>query len=73
LLEKITGEPAIVLGIGTEASEYNRLAPSLVLGPGTIDQAHKPGERIAVDALLRAVMLYKGVAEHFAADRLTPA
>jgi acetylornithine deacetylase/succinyl-diaminopimelate desuccinylase-like protein len=66
LLENITSQQAIVLGIGTEASEYSRLAPSLILGPGNIDQAHKPGERIAVDALLRAVTLYRYLAKALA-------
>lgn len=61
-LEKAAGSKAIVMGLGTEASEYTKLAPTLVIGPGRIEDAHKPSEAIAIDALDAAVDLYRRIA-----------
>jgi acetylornithine deacetylase len=61
-LEAIVGTAAIVMGLGTEASEFSKLAPALVLGPGRIEDAHRPSETIAVAALHRAVELYRRIA-----------
>ncbi|MBB4427579.1 acetylornithine deacetylase [Bradyrhizobium sp. CIR48] len=62
-VEAIIGDTATVVGFGTEASEYTRLAPSLVLGPGCVDQAHKPGERIPIGDIRRAQVLYSELAQ----------
>ncbi len=55
---EVTGQPATVAGLGTEASELKVLAPVIVLGPGWIEHAHKPTEHIAVAELERAVGIY---------------
>jgi acetylornithine deacetylase len=55
---ELSGQPATVAGLGTEASELKVLAPVIVLGPGWIEDAHKPTERIAIAELERAVGIY---------------
>jgi acetylornithine deacetylase len=43
------------LSFGTEAGFFQRVGiPSIVCGPGSIEQAHKPDEWIAIDQLERA-------------------
>lgn len=56
--EQVSGRPATVAGLGTEASELKALAPVIVLGPGRIEDAHKPTEHIAITELERAVGVY---------------
>jgi acetylornithine deacetylase len=55
------------MGIGTEASEYSRMAPSLILGPGSIDVAHKPAESISIRELQEAVGIYERIARELPA------
>lgn len=62
MAEEITGRRAGVLGLGTEASEYKKVAPPLILGPGAIDQAHKPDERISIAKLLSSLDIYVALA-----------
>lgn len=62
-LEGIVGGRARVMGLGTEASEYNRLAPTLVFGPGDLDDAHRPGEGIEVAQLEAGMDAYVRIAE----------
>ena len=60
------------MGIGTEASEYSRMAPSLILGPGDIDVVHKPAESISIRELQEAVGIYERIAKelpHCCKDR----
>ena len=45
-MERTIGRKARVMGIGTEASEYSRMAPLLILGPGDIDVGHPRGDRL---------------------------
>jgi acetylornithine deacetylase len=66
-MEKIIGRKARVMGLGTEASEYSRMAPSLILGPGNIDVAHKPAESISVRELQEAVGIYGRIAKELPA------
>ena len=54
----ISGQLPIVAGLGTEASELKTLAPTIVFGPGRIEDAHKPEERIDLAELRRAVAMY---------------
>jgi len=61
-METIAGGKARVMGIGTEASVYNGMAPSLVFGPGDIDVAHKPAESISIRELEEAVGVYQRIA-----------
>jgi acetylornithine deacetylase len=62
-MEQIIGRNARVMGLGTEASEYSRMAPCLILGPGDIDVAHKPAESISIRELEEAVGIYRRIAE----------
>jgi acetylornithine deacetylase len=66
-MERIIGRKARVMGLGTEASEYSRMAPSPILGPGDIDVAHKPAESISIRELQEAVGLYQRIARELPA------
>lgn len=63
LVERVSGRPARVAGLGTEASELKVLAPTVVIGPGRIEDAHKPGEHIDLAQLAQAVGLYRRLIE----------
>jgi acetylornithine deacetylase len=53
---------------GTEAGLFQAGGtPSVVIGPGSIDQAHKPDEFIAVDELARCCAFIDRLIEHCAA------
>jgi acetylornithine deacetylase len=56
---RISGQPPAVAGLGTEASELKALAPTIVMGPGRIEDAHRPGEKIDLAELQRSVDLYR--------------
>jgi acetylornithine deacetylase len=62
LVEGIAGRTAGVAALGTEASEYKKVAPTLIIGPGYIDHSHKPSEHIRVADLERAVDLFASIA-----------
>lgn len=50
--EEFTGAAAKAVAFGTEAAFYQRLGMDVViLGPGSIAQAHQPDEYLALDAL----------------------
>jgi acetylornithine deacetylase len=66
-LERIVGGRARVMGLGTEASEYSRVAPSLIFGPGDLDDAHKPSEGIEISQLSTAEDAYVRIAEQLPA------
>jgi acetylornithine deacetylase/succinyl-diaminopimelate desuccinylase-like protein len=52
---------------GTDASELSALAPCVVLGPGDIAVAHRPGEHVSLAELAAAVPLFTRLAEAVAA------
>ena len=64
--ESVLGIRATVAGLGTEASEYSKLAPCLVFGPGDIDHAHKPTEYIDLRQLEASTGLYRRLARELA-------
>jgi acetylornithine deacetylase len=66
-MEQILGRKACVMGLGTEASEYSRMAPSLIVGPGDIDVCHKPAESISIRELREAVGIYQRIAKELPA------
>jgi acetylornithine deacetylase len=66
-MEQILGRKARVMGLGTEASEYSRMAPSLIVGPGDIDVCHKPAESISIKELHEAVGIYQRIAKELPA------
>lgn len=56
------------VAFGTEAGLYQAGGtPSVVIGPGSIDQAHKPDEFIAMDELARCCAFLDRLIEHCAA------
>ena len=61
---RATGAPrAITVPYGTEAECYQNYMDALVLGPGSIDQAHTVGEWIAIEQLQEAVEVYTRLIE----------
>ena len=62
-----TGAAATTVPFGTDASELQILAPCLILGPGSITAAHRPGESVSLAALTAAVPIIMRLAEAVAA------
>ncbi|WP_291298365.1 M20/M25/M40 family metallo-hydrolase [Elioraea sp.] len=62
-----TGLPAKTAPYGTDASELQAIAPCIVLGPGDVGQAHKPGEGIPLAELEAAPAQLLALAERVAA------
>ncbi len=52
---------------GTDASILQALAPCVVLGPGSIADAHTPAEQVSLSALAGAVPVFMRIAERAAA------
>ncbi len=50
-IEKLVGHSAQTVNYSTEAPYLNQIAPTIVLGPGSIEQAHQPDEFISMDFL----------------------
>jgi len=63
----VTGRPATTAPYGTDASELQALAPCIVLGPGDVAEAHRPGEGMAVADLAAAPAMLVALAERIAA------
>ncbi|QSX30317.1 acetylornithine deacetylase [Shewanella cyperi] len=60
LVEALSGNEAQVVNYSTEAPYIQRLGcQTLVLGPGSIEQAHQPDEYLAMDQLKPTVELLK--------------
>ena len=56
LVEELTGHASQAAGFATEAPFFKGLGlETLIMGPGSIDQAHQPDEYIALDQLEPAV------------------
>lgn len=62
-----SGQPSQTAPFGTDASILQSIAPCVVMGPGDIGVAHKPGEAVRVDELVAAVPLFQALAERMAA------
>jgi acetylornithine deacetylase/succinyl-diaminopimelate desuccinylase-like protein len=58
LCTELSGRPALRAPYGTDAVVLQDLAPCVVLGPGSIDTAHTPAERVRVADLAAAVPLF---------------
>jgi acetylornithine deacetylase/succinyl-diaminopimelate desuccinylase-like protein len=68
LAVEITGEAPATAPYGTDASELQGIAPCVVLGPGDIAAAHRPGESVRIADLAAAVPVFMRLAERLAAD-----
>jgi acetylornithine deacetylase/succinyl-diaminopimelate desuccinylase-like protein len=59
----VAGQPTRTVPFGTDAAMLQKLAPCLVLGPGTIAEAHKPDESVSIDDLVAGVKLFEAMAK----------
>ena len=56
MAEKLTGHTAEAVAFGTEAPFFQALeTETIILGPGSIDQAHQPNEFIALDQIPKGI------------------
>jgi acetylornithine deacetylase len=62
----VTGQPATTAPFGTDASILQEIAPCVVMGPGDIGVAHKPGEAVRIAELVAAVPVFQALATRMA-------
>lgn len=66
LAESASGADAQAVAFGTEAPFYKALGiDTIVLGPGSIDQAHQPDEFLAFDQINKGVTLLRQFIQHY--------
>lgn len=66
LCEHLTGHGSNSVAFATEAPFMQQLGmQTVVLGPGSIDQAHQPNEFIPLDQIEPAIKLVRGLIERF--------
>ncbi|MCK4834336.1 MAG: M20/M25/M40 family metallo-hydrolase, partial [Gammaproteobacteria bacterium] len=66
LAEKMTSSESQAVAFGTEAPYYNAIGlDTIVMGPGSIQQAHQPDEYIEMKALNPAVDIIRQLIEHY--------
>jgi acetylornithine deacetylase len=64
--ERLTGHQAEAVAFGTEGPYLNAMGmDTVILGPGSIDQAHQPDEFIAMDQLTPAVRIIRELVKRF--------
>lgn len=69
--ETLSGHSAESVAFATEASYLQQLGmETLVLGPGSIDQAHQPNEFIALDQINPAIRVITQLIRQFCVDAL---
>ncbi len=66
-LSAVPGERTTVVAFNTDVPHLTRFGEMLLVGPGSILDAHAPGERIAKRELLEAVDLYRRAVLHLRA------
>ncbi len=65
-VESLTGHPSGAVAFATEGPFLNALGmETVILGPGSIDQAHQPDEYIALDQLEPAMAIVRGLVKRF--------
>ena len=62
-----SGQPATTVPFGTDASILQAIAPCVVMGPGDIGVAHKPGETVRIADLAAAVPIFQALATRMGA------
>jgi len=65
VVEKLLGVETEIVNYCTEAPFIQELCPTLVLGPGSIDQAHQPDEYIDTAFIKPTRELISQVVHHF--------
>jgi acetylornithine deacetylase len=62
----LTGHRAEAVAFGTEAPFLQSLGmDTIVMGPGSIDQAHQPDEYLALDQISPTVELLRNLIAHY--------
>jgi len=62
LCANVVARPAVTVPFGTDASELQAIAPCVILGPGTINVAHKPNETVRIADLVASVPVFQSLA-----------
>jgi acetylornithine deacetylase len=66
LAEKMTASESQIVAFGTEAPYYNAMGvETIVMGPGSINQAHQPDEYIEMKSLNPAVDIIRQLIVHY--------
>ncbi|MCI0666596.1 MAG: acetylornithine deacetylase [Methylococcaceae bacterium] len=64
--ESLTGHPAQAVAFGTEAPYFSRLGmETVILGPGSIDQAHQPDEYLPMKQIKPAIELIRNLIRRY--------
>ncbi len=64
--ERLSGYSAAAVAFATEAPYLQQLGmETIVMGPGSIDQAHQPDEFLAVDQIEPAINILKNLIQHY--------
>lgn len=69
VIEKLVGTKADVVNYCTEAPFIQQICPTLVLGPGSIEQAHQPDEFLETSFIQPTRLLLAQVIQHFCATQ----
>ena len=65
-LKYLTGKAASSVSFGTEAPYYNRMeTETIIIGPGSIDQAHQPNEFLPVDQIDPTIQMLENLINRF--------
>ncbi|AKC32361.1 acetylornithine deacetylase [Candidatus Pantoea carbekii] len=65
IIEKLLSVKAEAVNYCTEASFIQKICPTLVLGPGSIDQAHQPDEFIETFFIKPTLLIFKKIIQYF--------
>lgn len=65
VVEKLLGEKCQAVNYCTEAPFIQQLCPTLVLGPGSIEQAHQPDEYLSAEFIQPTGILLNKLIRHF--------
>ncbi len=65
-LSHVTGKAASSVAFGTEAPYFNRMqTETIVIGPGSINQAHQPDEYLPIEQIKPSITLLKNLIHKF--------
>ena len=68
-LKFLTGKSAGSVAFGTEAPYYNSMqTETIVVGPGSINQAHQPNEFLAIEQIDPTINLLEKLIHRFCAQ-----
>jgi acetylornithine deacetylase/succinyl-diaminopimelate desuccinylase-like protein len=68
-LTAMTGKRSDSVAFGTEAPYFNSMqTDTIVIGPGSINQAHQPNEFLPIDQIDPTIQLLEGLIQKFCID-----